>query len=271
MTNATLTRRRLLLGALSFLAGGLGLAWLSRRRLAASLLAAHHPGLVLTPAPRAKDAPCVVTSRQVEGPFYIPSPERRDVAEDRLGRPLDLRLQLTRHPSCSPIAGAAVEIWHCDAEGRYSGYPEEISHDAWKTLVFLVTKGERDGPGEVRVPPQTATRFLRGLQRSDAEGWVAFRTIVPGWYTGRVPHVHVRASLLGGEQLVTQLYFERDLHDRLCATTPPYSLHGKCPTTFDTDGALARGADRVEGVLLDVPWTDDGPLDAVARLSLARA
>jgi len=270
----TSTRRKFLLGSLGLLAGGLGVGWLNRRRLADSLIRivnGHNPNLRVTAAPDGGDTACVVTSRQVEGPFYFPSPERRDVTEGRKGRPLDLRLQLTRHPDCTPLANAAVEIWHCDAEGIYSGYPEEISHDAWNTLVFFVRNAEKRADGEIHVPPRTEATFLRGLQRTDVDGWVEFRTIFPGWYTGRIPHVHVRAVTAEGEQVTTQFYFEQVLHDRLYTTTAPYDRFGKCPTTLETDGVLTRAGDWVEGVLLNVAWSDHGPLAAVARMGVERA
>jgi protocatechuate 3,4-dioxygenase beta subunit len=170
-----------------------------------------------------------------------------------------------------PIAGAVVEIWHADAGGNYSGYPEELAHDAWRTLLFLVRNGERRGGSEIHVPRQSATTFLRGLQRSDGEGRVEFRTIFPGWYTGRVPHLHLRATTLEGQQVTTQFYFEPELHDRLYTNTRPYDRYGKCPATFATDGVLARGPVRVEAVLLKVAWSAEGPLNAVVRMSIEPA
>jgi protocatechuate 3,4-dioxygenase beta subunit len=265
-------RRKFLLGALGVLAGGLGIAWLSRRRLAERLIqlvSGRNPDLRVTRAPAAEE-PCVLTSRQVEGPFYFPAPERVDVTEDRAGRPFVLRLQLTRHPDCTPLAGAAVEIWHCDAEGVYSGYPPEISRDAWEMLVFFVKGARKGDDGELHVEPRTATTFLRGLQRTDAGGWVEFRTIFPGWYLGRVPHVHVRAVTAEGDQLTTQLYFEPAQHDRLYTTTPPYDRHGPCPTTLETDGVLTRANGPVEGVMLHLAWSDAGPLTAAARMAVER-
>ncbi|MCX7282647.1 MAG: intradiol ring-cleavage dioxygenase [Novosphingobium sp.] len=61
---------------------------------------------------------------------------------------------------CTPLAGYAVYIWHCDKEGRYSLY---------------------DLPNE---------SYLRGVQVSDSRGQITFTTIVPGCYNGRYPHIH---------------------------------------------------------------------------------
>jgi protocatechuate 3,4-dioxygenase beta subunit len=61
-----------------------------------------------------------------------------------------------------PLAGAAVYLWHCDREGRYSLYDESIA-------------GEN---------------YLRGVQESGADGRLTFQTIFPAAYQGRWPHVH---------------------------------------------------------------------------------
>ncbi len=61
-----------------------------------------------------------------------------------------------------PLAGAAVYLWHCDREGRYSLYDESIA-------------GEN---------------YLRGVQESGADGTLTFKTIFPAAYQGRWPHVH---------------------------------------------------------------------------------
>lgn len=61
-----------------------------------------------------------------------------------------------------PLEGAAVYLWHCDAQGRYSLYDGEIA-------------GEN---------------YLRGVQVSDADGRLAFDTVFPAAYPGRWPHAH---------------------------------------------------------------------------------
>lgn len=61
-----------------------------------------------------------------------------------------------------PFVSAAVYVWHCDAEGRYSMYSGGVTGESW----------------------------LRGVQVADANGQVTFDTIVPGCYEGRWPHIH---------------------------------------------------------------------------------
>ncbi len=62
----------------------------------------------------------------------------------------------------APYAGAAVYVWHCDGQGRYSMYSDGVTEQTW----------------------------LRGVQIADANGQVTFTTIVPGCYAGRWPHIH---------------------------------------------------------------------------------
>jgi protocatechuate 3,4-dioxygenase beta subunit len=79
------------------------------------------------------------------------------------GVPLSVTLTLMDNANgCVPLAGAAVYAWHCDKEGRYSLYDSGLENE----------------------------NFLRGVQEADANGQVTFRTIYPGAYNGRWPHIH---------------------------------------------------------------------------------
>ncbi|WP_144876727.1 intradiol ring-cleavage dioxygenase [Microbacterium sp. 1.5R] len=79
------------------------------------------------------------------------------------GIPLTVRFQiLDRAKGGVPFAGAAVYAWHCTAQGEYSMY----------------SSGLED------------VDYLRGVQVTDADGWVSFSSIFPGCYSGRWPHIH---------------------------------------------------------------------------------
>ena len=79
------------------------------------------------------------------------------------GVPLTVTLTLLDNANgCAPLAGAAVYAWHCDKDGRYSMYDAGLTNE----------------------------NFLRGVQEADANGQVTFRTIFPGAYSGRWPHIH---------------------------------------------------------------------------------
>ena len=127
--------------------------------------------LAPTPACGADGAP---TLRQTEGPFFTPnSPERQSLVEAGVkGQVLELSgLVLTR--SCKPMPRVLVDFWQADAAGAYDN------------------KGFR----------------LRGHQFTDGEGRYRLRTIVPARYTGRTPHIHVKAQAANRPALTTQLYF----------------------------------------------------------------
>jgi protocatechuate 3,4-dioxygenase beta subunit len=79
------------------------------------------------------------------------------------GVPLTVTLTLLDNANgCTPLAGAAVYAWHCDREGRYSMYDSGLRNE----------------------------NYLRGVQEADANGQVTFKTIYPGAYSGRWPHIH---------------------------------------------------------------------------------
>jgi protocatechuate 3,4-dioxygenase beta subunit len=116
---------------------------------------------------------CVLTPEQEEGPFYIDLAQiRRDIVENRPGVPLALALTVVNSNTCKPIRDAAVDIWHCDALGVYSGEPSEGSEG--KT-------------------------YLRGIQLTDVSGLAEFATIYPGQYPGRTTHIHIKVHV-GGRQ-----------------------------------------------------------------------
>ena len=161
-----------------------------------------------------EQASCVLTPEQTEGPYYIEdSLVRRDVTENRDGSPLELRLSVQDSSSCEPIEGATVEIWHCDAEGVYSG-----------------------------VETGTDETFLRGAQRTDAAGLATFDTIFPGWYQGRAVHIHVKVHVGGNEVHTGQLYFE-DADAAAVYGQEPYAARGQSSTPNSADGIYAQGGD----------------------------
>lgn len=64
-----------------------------------------------------------LTSETTEGPYHIDADKiRQDIIEDKEGIPLTLKLKVIDSETCKPIRDAAVDIWHADALGVYSGY-----------------------------------------------------------------------------------------------------------------------------------------------------
>ncbi len=114
------------------------------------------------------------TPAQTEGPFYTPKTPRRAILREpgTAGEPLAVQgLVLT--PDCRPVAGAVIDIWHCDERGDYDN------------------RGFR----------------YRGHQFTDAAGAFRFETIRPVRYGGRTPHIHVKVQGEATRLLTTQVYF----------------------------------------------------------------
>jgi protocatechuate 3,4-dioxygenase beta subunit len=159
---------------------------------------------------------CVLTPEQTDGPYYIPGEKyRRDITEGRPGMPLFLRLRVVDASTCKPIKGAAVDIWHADALGVYSGF----------------------GAGA------RSRTFMRGIQRTDTSGLARFRTVYPGWYRGRTVHIHVKVHVAGNVVHTGQLYFPDSLTDKIFRRKP-YSRRPHRTTRNASDFVFAQGGRR---------------------------
>ncbi|MEA2418251.1 MAG: hypothetical protein QOE60_457 [Thermoleophilaceae bacterium] len=142
---------------------------------------------------------CTLFPEATEGPFYLDLDEvRRDVTEGRPGLRLDLRIKVVNASTCKPMERAAVEIWHADAGGTYSGFSQEGT--AGKT-------------------------YLRGVQVTGPHGVAQFGTIYPGWYQGRAIHIHLKAHVRGRTH-TGQLFFNDSVSDRVVRLSPYNSRSG---------------------------------------------
>lgn len=179
---------------------------------------------------------CIATPPSTEGPFYFdPALERADIAEGRPGAPLELAIRVVDR-DCLPLARARVEIWHADADGAYSGF------------------------GRGRGQPGPRETFMRGALPADASGRANFRTIWPGWYPGRTPHIHFKVRPDKGESriLTGQIYFPDEISEKIYRTVAPYAARpgGRIATNAD-DGLFRRSgaltsatvAERADGYL----------------------
>src|SRR5213080_1189855 len=165
-------------------------AWLGGAAVTALGLAGLKPG-----PSSAASVSCILTPEQTEGPYYIAGEKlRRNITEGRAGTPLLLHAFVVDATTCRPIRNAAVDIWHADAEGVYSGF----------------------GAGA------SSRTFMRGIQRTNAKGLALFRTVYPGWYQGRTVHIHVKVHAGGNVVHTGQLYFS-DLVTEAAYRRLPYS------------------------------------------------
>jgi len=174
---------------------------------------------------------CRPTVRQTLGPYLTPnSPNRSDIREQCPGVPLHLTLNVVDDYLCKPIEGATIEIWHSDASGLYSGV-DNIEFD-------LTTMRESGKSVDMR-----GKSFLRGHQTTGPDGRVHFTTIVPGWYTGRLAHIHLQTIIQGiaWTSHVTQLYLPQDI-ERSVYETDAYQARGQNPIGIHRD-FVVRGDD----------------------------
>jgi len=159
---------------------------------------------------------CVLTPEMTQGPYYIAGEKvRRNITDGHLGSPLMLRLTVVDAATCKPIKGAAVDIWHADAAGNYSG--------------FGAGRGSRT--------------FMRGIQRTNANGVATFRTVYPGWYQGRTVHIHVKVHVKGRVVHTGQLFFSDALTDRVYRNAP-YNKRPNRTTRNANDSIFINGGRR---------------------------
>jgi len=227
---------------------------------------------------------CVLTPEVTQGPYYLDLDKvRRDITEGRPGRPLELTIVVLDASTCRPIRDAAVDIWHCDAGGIYSGFSSASGAAAGLPGGPAGTVPGRPGrpagsaPGSGRggpgVPPPPGGApggapgggetgdasanttdnliFLRGTQISDAEGKVTFDTIYPGWYQGRAVHIHMKVHVRDKDVHTGQFFFDDATSDEVFAAAP-YATKGKADMR-NADDSIYRGAGGATAVLALTP------------------
>ena len=176
---------------------------------------------------------CVLTPELTEGPYYIAGEHvRRNITDGHPGTPLHLRLTVLDASTCSPIKGAAVDIWHADATGVYSGF----------------------GAGSA------SRTFMRGIQPTDATGLAQFTTVYPGWYQGRAVHIHVKVHAGGNVVHTGQLFFDDAITDR-AYKVQPYAKRPNRDTRNTGDSIFVNGGKRS---LLALKKTSSGWTGSIA-------
>ena len=200
-----ITRRKTLLGLAGLLAAGAG--WkLDAAEAAGAGPAAVASGLVT----------CVLTPELTAGPYYIADEAvRRNITEGKPGVPLTLKTTVLDASSCKPVRNAAVDIWHADASGVYSGFGAGASHRT----------------------------FLRGVQRTNASGVATFQTVYPGWYPGRAVHIHLKVHIGGSVVHKGQLFFPEAMTDVVYKRSP-YSARPNRDVRNADDSIFRNGGNK---------------------------
>lgn len=179
---------------------------------------------------------CVAKPELTEGPYFVDEMlNRSDIRVDSIsglvkeGLPLLLTFSISdvTDDMCKPLAGAQVDIWHCDAEGVYSDVQNAVGQN-----------------------------WLRGYQITDENGYATFQTIYPGWYPGRAVHIHFKIRTDPesdqGYEFTSQLFFDDDVSAEVY-TQAPYQ--GTQNVLNAQDGIYQQS----EGLtVLDLVQTDEG-------------
>ncbi len=130
------------------------------------------------------------------GPFHRPGAPFRAKVTPPLepGVVLVVRGRVWAADTRKPLAGARLDVWQANHEGRY----------------------DNDDP---RNPPKKDVFVNRARLIADETGSYEFETIHPGAYkigpqTWRPSHIHYWISYPGYTPLITQLFFKGDPHNR---------------------------------------------------------
>lgn len=172
--------------------------------------------------PEKTTAGCTLIPSETAGPFPLDLTEnttffRQDVRETQTGVPLNLKIRVVGVDNCQPMQNVRVNIWHCSKDGLYSGY-----------------SGSNN-------PGQAGLTYLRGYQMTDANGEVNFVTAFPGWYPGRVCHIHFQVHVSSSYSAVSQLTFDIPTKNELYSENPTLYPKGVDPLSPQSDNIFADG------------------------------
>ena len=185
---------------------------------------------------------CVLIPTETAGPFPLDLTDnpfffRQDVREDREGVQVNLKMKVLGLDNCEPMQNVRVHIWHCDKDGLYSGYQG-----------------------------QEGFTYLRGWQMTDANGEVEFITILPGWYPGRVCHIHFQVYVSSMYAAISQLTFDVEQKNYIYALNPSIYTKGMDPVLPSEDGVFADGYEyQIVGL---APNTETGGYDSFLEVTV---
>ena len=186
----------------------------------------------LSKLPAGGQGGCSLIPSETPGPFPLDLSDntfyfRQDITEGRPGIRVIQRMRIVGVDNCQPMSNLRVNLWCCDAEGNYSGYSA------------FGSEGET---------------YMRGYQITDDNGEVEFISILPGWYPGRVVHMHFQVHVSTTFAAVSQFTWPHQEAVGIATDNPSIYTQGPDPMTPETDGAFADG---FEHQLATLVWDED--------------
>ncbi|KAK9774850.1 putative Intradiol ring-cleavage dioxygenases domain-containing protein [Seiridium cardinale] len=184
---------------------------------------------------------CLLSPEATQGPYYVGGEYvRENVIEDQEGVDMILDYQVIDVDTCEPVPEVYLEMWHCNSTGVYSG----------------IVAG---GNGNKNDTANLDTTFLRGIQKTDADGVAQFETLFPGHYLSRTNHIHIlvhsaNSTAFSNDTLgntiwsshVGQTFFDQDLIDAV-ETLAPYNTNWQ-PVTLNEDDNVLQGETATDGI-----------------------
>ncbi|KAI1619415.1 extracellular dioxygenase [Exophiala viscosa] len=171
---------------------------------------------------------CILNPEGETGPYYVQGEfVRHDITEAQPGVPVYLEEQFINVNTCEPITSIYADIWHCNSTGVYAG---------------VVANGN----GNENDTANINATFLRGIQKTDSDGVAGWRTIFPGYYSGRATHIHMithtNVTVLANDTIsggtirhIGQVFYDQDLIDYINDNVYPYTTNTITPTDNDED------------------------------------
>lgn len=193
--------------------------------------------------------PCVLTCTSTLGPCYFNTGlVRRNITEGKPGLPTRLGFRVVNADTCEPIPNASIDIWHTDNNGVYSAPLSTFCNGSDPT-----------------VPTQ---RFGRGVQITDANGWAYFDSFFPGWYAGRVTHIHATIRLNNTAMATTQFFFADRVSEFIYRSHPNYSHRPNRDRTNANDNVIGGNLNRVVPFLFSTRAAGNKFLQAVKTIGI---
>jgi protocatechuate 3,4-dioxygenase beta subunit len=190
---------------------------------------------------------CVLTCAATLGPCYSNvNLVRRDITSGIVGLPMRLGFRIVNADTCQPIQGATIDIWHTNKDGNYSALSGQCSNDS-TTL---------------------SQNFSRGIQSSNADGWVYFDSIFPGWYSGRVTHMHLTVRIGTTAVVTTQFFFADRIAETIYRNHPLYVGRPNRDTTNTSDNVIGGNISRALPFIMTTKLVQNKYLQAVKTIAV---